>query len=96
MRHTAKSSFLICDLSDCDPRQTHPGAIKVVPRLTAAALVDAARSSSHRKLAEAIQLGEFAQSIRNAEGLSRASQNILNLPLGKAPIRLGVITAHYV
>jgi tetratricopeptide (TPR) repeat protein len=89
MRHTARSSFLIRDLSDCDSRQPHPGAIKIVPRLTAAALVDAARSSSHRKLAEAIQLGEFAQSIRSADGLSRASQNILNLPLGKVADSIG-------
>jgi hypothetical protein len=89
VRDTAKSSFLICDLADCDPRQTHPGAIKIVPRLSAAALIDAARSSSHRKLAEAIQFGEFAQSVRSADALDHASETILNLPLGKAANSIG-------
>jgi hypothetical protein len=89
VRNTAKSSFLICDLADCDPRQTHSGAIKIVPRLTAAALVDAARSNSHRRLAEAIQLGEFAQSVRSTDGLSCAARNILNLPLGRAANSIG-------
>ena len=89
MRNTAKSSLLICDLADCDQRQTHPGAIEIIPRLTAAALIDAVRSSSHRKLAEAIQLGEFAQSVRSSRGLARASETILNLPLGKAANSIG-------
>jgi tetratricopeptide (TPR) repeat protein len=87
--HTAKNSFFICDLAGSDPRQTHVGAIKIVPRLTAAAIIDAARSNSHRKLAESIRVGEWAQSVRSAEGLARASQDILNLPLGKAANSIG-------
>jgi hypothetical protein len=88
MRHTAKSSFLIRDLTGCDPRQAHPGVIRVIPHISAAALVNAA-SSSHRKLAESIRLGEKAQAVRSAEGLSRASQDILDLPLGKIADSIG-------
>jgi hypothetical protein len=88
MRYAPKSSLFIPDLTGCGPRRSHPGAIKVVPYISAAAFVDATVSSSHRTLAESICLGETAQSLRSAEGLSRASQNILDLPLGKV--------AHYV
>jgi tetratricopeptide (TPR) repeat protein len=83
MRDTAKTTFFIGGLIGCDRRQSHPGAIRVIPHISAAAFVDAATSSSHRKLAESIQLGETAQALLSAEGLSRASQNILDLPLGK-------------
>jgi hypothetical protein len=89
VKDTAKSSFLICDLDDSDPRQGHPGAIKIAPRLSAAALIYAARSSSHRKLAEAIQLGEWSQSVRSAEGLSRASKIIADLSLGRSANSIG-------
>jgi tetratricopeptide (TPR) repeat protein len=89
MRHTAKGSFFIRDLAGCDPRQAHPGAIIVVPQISAAALLEVAASSSHRRLAESIRLGETAQGLRSAEGLSRASQSILSLPLGKVADSIG-------
>jgi tetratricopeptide (TPR) repeat protein len=89
MRHTARSSFFTGDLTGCDPRQAHPGAIRVIPHISAAAVIDAAASSSHRKLAESIQLGERAQALRSAEGLSRAAQNIQELPLGKVADSIG-------
>jgi hypothetical protein len=89
MRHTARSSFFIRDLTGCDLRQAHPGTIGVASHISAVALADAAISSSHRRLAESIHLGETAQAVRSAEGLYRASQNILGLPLGKVADCIG-------
>jgi tetratricopeptide (TPR) repeat protein len=89
MRDTAKTSFFIGGLIGCDRRQSLPGAITVIPHISAAAFVDAAAASNHRKLAELIQLGEHAQALRSAEGLLRAGQSILDLPLRRVAYCIG-------
>jgi tetratricopeptide (TPR) repeat protein len=63
-------------------RQYKPGAVKIVPPLAAAALIDKTISAGRRQLASCIKLGERAQALRNADALLRAGQGILNLSLG--------------
>jgi hypothetical protein len=89
MRHIAKKSFFIGNLTGFNRRQSHPGALEAVSHLSTSAAVNRAVSEYHRELAECVRVGDYAQSIRSRAGLEAVSQRILELPLGSDAYYIG-------
>jgi tetratricopeptide (TPR) repeat protein len=83
------NNFFINNLVHPGLRSPHGAAIRVVPQLSAAAIVEGTVSASRQLLATYIELGEGAQAQRNADALRLVGDSILEMPLDGAHSLIG-------
>jgi hypothetical protein len=83
------SNFFINNLVNPGLRSPQGSAVKVVPQLSAAAIMEGAVSASRRLLATYIEIGERAQAQRNSDALRLVGDSILEMPLDGAHSLIG-------